>query len=91
MQIKGGLIDVAFAEGEEVGLLVVEADFKTETAWLQTRGGGVFEDDGEELIDLLRIDLEDDNNVDHEHKREAKFGEHATCVLRIMALTFPQP
>ena len=86
VQIKGGLIDVAFAEGEEIRLSVVAADFKTQAAGFQTRGGGVGEDDGEEFVDLLRIDLKDDNDVDHERKRESIFAEHATCVLRMMAV-----
>lgn len=89
VQIKGCLIHVTLAEGEEIRLLIVPADFKAKAPRLQARSGGVFEDDFKKFVDLQRIDLEDDNNVDHECKREAIFAEHATCVLRIMALTSP--
>lgn len=73
VQVKGRLIDIALAQGEEIRLRVVTADLKTQATGLKARRGGVFEDHSEEFIDLLRIDFENDNDIDHGRPTEAIF------------------
>jgi len=74
MGLHGGLIAIAFTEGEEIGLVRIAADFETQAARLLARRGSVFEDDGEEFVDLLWIDLKNDNDIDHAEATEAIFA-----------------
>lgn len=73
MKIQGGLIDIALTQGKEIRLRGIAAHFEAQATGLEARGGGVFEHDGEEFVDFLRIDFEDDDDVDHK-ARERRFS-----------------
>lgn len=82
MKLQSSLIHVALAQCEEIGLRSVTADFKAQATGLKTRCCGVFEHDGEKFVNLLWVDFENDNDIDH-GGTERRFSVNMQPVFRV--------